>query len=103
MLVMMTGKRTGKKRRRWRTRNYSTSPREVKPMLARCGTQMGRTLPPSTSTKASSSPTSTTSASWQKKARRRYIKDLLPNTLPPMISQMMNLMRRRICLISLRA
>jgi hypothetical protein len=74
MLAIVTGMRTRRRRRRWR-RSSSTRRWTTKHTSSRNGTltraPSTRTSPLSPSTRESSSPTSITSASWPKRAKRR--------------------------------
>jgi hypothetical protein len=85
---------TRKVRRRWKRKDTATRRRVARRMWGENGTLMRappttpptRTPPTSPSTKVFSSPTSATNASWLRIAkRRRYILEIPPNTLLPMM------------------
>jgi hypothetical protein len=91
--VKVTGTTTRKRRRRWR-RKVTTRRRVAKhtwggnetPTRAPLTPPTTRTPPTSPSTRAFSSPTSATNASWLSTAkRRRYILEIPPNILLPMM------------------
>jgi hypothetical protein len=92
--IQVIGTTTRKGRRRWRRKDTTRRRREVRHTWGRNGTPTRapltppstRMLPTSSSTKGLSSPTSATNASWLRRAkRRRYILEIPPNTLHPMM------------------
>jgi hypothetical protein len=91
--VIVTGTTTRKGRRRWK-RKYITTRRVARRTWDGNGTPTRapptppptRTPPTSPSIRAFSSPTSTTNATWIRTSkRRRYILEIPPNTLLPMM------------------
>jgi hypothetical protein len=100
-LVIVTGATT--RRERGRKRKYTTRRMAAMPMYAGNGTPMRapptRTSPTSLSTRASSSPTSATSASWQKTAKRRRKNLEPPLNIQHLVMRVVLVKMMMICLV----
>jgi hypothetical protein len=107
MQVTVTGTTTRNGRRRWRRRSTTTRRRVARHTWEGSGTptRAPPTPPPmrtpstSPSIKVFSSPTSTTSVSWPRRARRRrYSLEIPPNILLPMMMRVALVKRMMLCL-----
>jgi hypothetical protein len=108
--VIVTGTTTRKGRRKWRRRSTTTRRKAVRHTWEGSGTPTTapptppptRMPPTSPSTKVFSSPTSATSVSWPRRAkRRRYTLEIPPNILLPMMRVAL-VKRMMICLLFLQ-